>query len=119
MSKSSQESEKNAHMSAGNTAHEGHPEDQTMLTEEKASVHENHEEMEHEQHGIINDRTMNSIRIRNIINSKKSGSRAMISIKKCSMKGCSIRGMKLLGEKAIPAIILICSKISGKDLLFL
>jgi Cu2+-exporting ATPase len=66
MSKSLHESEKNEHTSTGNTVHEGHPEDQTMLTEEKASAHANHEGMNHEgmkhegmkyeQHGKISNK---------------------------------------------------------------
>jgi Cu2+-exporting ATPase len=41
--------EKSGDKPAENMLHEGHPEDQTMRTEEKSSGHEQHEEMKHEE----------------------------------------------------------------------
>ena len=45
---------KNGHEFAGDMMHESHPENQTIVIEDKALAHENHKEMEHEQHGKIN-----------------------------------------------------------------
>ncbi len=41
--------EERGHNPAGSIVHEGHPEDQTMHTEEKSLDHDHHKEMKHEQ----------------------------------------------------------------------